>query len=211
MPAPLRAVGLLSILLPLLGGRPAVAAEALRFRIDPEQSRIDVKVGTAGLFRFAGHDHVVRVKVGQGEVSAAAADLASSTVWLTFRMADVRVTSTEGPADEIPKVQEKMAGPAVLDATRFPEARFRSLQVKGKRLGAARFGLEVLGELSLHGVTRPVSAQLVVEVQGERLVARGQIILRQTDFGMTPVSVAGVVKVKNELSLDLEVVAIRSE
>ena len=126
-------------------------------------------------------------------------------------MADVRVTSTEGPAEEIPKVQEKMVGPAVLDTARFPEARFRSLQVKGKSLGAARFELEVSGELSLHGVTRPVASRLVVDLQGERLTARGQAVLKQTDFGMTPVSVAGVVKVKNELSLEIEIVAVRSE
>jgi polyisoprenoid-binding protein YceI len=208
---PLRAVGLLSLLLLLAGGRLADAADPGRFRVDPEQSRIDVKVGTAGLFRFAGHDHGVRVKVAQGEIVAASLDLAASSVVLVFRMADVRVTTTEGPADEIPKVQEKMAGPAVLDAARFPEARFRSLRVKGKSLGATRFELDVAGELSLHGVTRPVSSHLVVDIQGERLVARGQAILKQTDFGMTPVSVAGVVKVKDELSLDLEITALRSE
>ncbi len=210
-PGPLRAVGLLSLLLPWAGGGMANAAEAHRFRVDPEQSRIDVTVGTAGLFRFAGHDHGVRVKVAQGEIVGAALDLAASSVWLAFRMADVRVTSTEGPADEIPKVQEKMAGPAVLDAARFPEARFRSLQVKGKSVGATRFELDVAGELSLHGVTRPVALHLGVDVQGARLVARGQATLKQTDFGMTPVSVAGVVKVKNELGLDIEIVAVRSE
>ena len=80
--------------------------------------------------------------------------------------------------------------------------------MSGKSLGPARFELDVTGDLTLHGATRPLSSHLVVEVQGRRLVARGTATLKQTDFGIEPVSVAGVVKVKNELALDIEIVAI---
>jgi polyisoprenoid-binding protein YceI len=186
----------------------ALAAESQRYRVDPEQSRIDVKVGTAGLFKFAGHDHGVRVKVAKGEIVGDPRALAACSVSLDFSMADVRVVTSEGAESDIPKVQEKMAGPAVLDAARFPQARFRSGRVTGKSLGPARFELDVAGELTLHGATQPVSSRLVVEIQGKRLVARGQATLKQTDFGIEPVSVAGVVKVKNELDLDLEIVAL---
>jgi polyisoprenoid-binding protein YceI len=204
--SPLRAVGLLGLLFgTLVPG--AVAADARRYRVDPEASRIDVKVGTAGLFKFAGHDHGVRVKVRRGEIVAAATDLSASSVTLVFSMADVRVVSSEGPAADIPKVQEKMAGPAVLDTGRFPEATFRSLRVTGRKLGPIRFELDLVGELTLHGVTRPLSARISVEVKSDRLVARGQATLKQSDFGIDPVSVAGVVKVKNELALDLEIAA----
>ena len=40
-----------------------------------------------------------------------------------------------------------------------------------------------------------------------RMVARGRTSLKQSDFGIKPISVAGVVKVKNELAIDYEIVA----
>lgn len=207
---PLRAVGLAgwALVLGLALVSAAFAAEARRYHVDPASSRIDVKVGTAGLFRFAGHDHVVRVEVAKGEIVGDARDLSASSVSLAFSMAAVRVVSTEGPVRDLPKIQEKMASPAVLDASRFPEAHFRSTRVKGRSLGSERFELEITGDLTLHGATRPISARLLVGIEGRRLVARGRATLKQTDFGLQPVSVAGVVKVKDDLGLDVEIVAL---
>jgi hypothetical protein len=49
-------------------------------------------------------------------------------------------------------------------------------------------------------------AEDVPKVQAN-LKASGRATLRHTDFGMTPVSVAGVVKVKNELTLEFDITA----
>jgi polyisoprenoid-binding protein YceI len=205
---PGRAVGLAALILAVAVAVPGAAGESRRFAVDPGKSRIVVKVGTAGLFRFAGHDHVVEVRVARGEVVGDSEDPGKSSLWLSFETAAVRVVSSEGPADEIPKVQEKMAGPAVLDVARFPEARFASRRVSGRVIkGPELFELDVEGELTLRGVTRPLAARVTVELRGPSLVARGQVRFKQTDFGMEPVSVAGLVKVKNELLLELEIIA----
>jgi polyisoprenoid-binding protein YceI len=185
-----------------------LAAESWPYDVDPESSHIDVKVGTAGLLRFAGHDHGVRVKVANGEIIGDPRDVSVASVSLAFSMADVRVLTTEGRSRDIPKIQEKMLSAAVLDVSRFPDARFRSTRVEGRSLGTERFELQVTGDLTLHGTTRPISARLLVVVEGRRLVARGRATIKQTDFGIEPVSVAGVVKVKNDLRLDMEIVAL---
>jgi polyisoprenoid-binding protein YceI len=180
-----------------------------RFRVDGARSRVDVTVGKAGLFRFAGHAHVVRAPVARGEVIADPEALAVSTVWLGFDTAEIRVLSSEGPADEIPEVQEKMASPSVLDVVRFPEVRFESRRVSGRAAEKpGDFELQVLGELTLHGATRPVTAKLRAELRADLLVVKGTLRFKQSDFGIHPVSVAGVVKVKDELVLDVEVVAL---
>ena len=188
---------------------PARALEARRFRVDAAKSRIDVTVGTAGLFRFAGHDHAVRVPVAEGEIVADPDILAACSFWLRFESAAIRVVAGDEPADDVPKVQEKMAGPAVLDVARFPEARFDSRRVSGQvGKGPGLFDLDVLGDLTLRKTTKPVAARVAVELHGARLVARGQVRFKQTDFGIDPVSVAGLVKVKNELLLDFEILAV---
>jgi hypothetical protein len=51
---------------------------------------------------------------------------------------------------------------------------------------------------------------LRVEVGGDTLKASGQLVLRQTEYGITPVTVAGVVKVKDELKIDYAFVATKA-
>ena len=43
---------------------------------------------------------------------------------------------------------------------------------------------------------------------GDRLTATGKFVIKQTDFGITPISVGGVVKVKNELNITFTIVAL---
>jgi hypothetical protein len=60
------------------------------------------------------------------------------------------------------------------------------------------------GTLSLHGKTRSVSFH-IVRSSGHY---RGDVILKQRDFGITPVMVAGgTVKVKDEMKIDLDISA----
>lgn len=203
----LRAVGL--ALAGALSAADAFSAEAERrtCAIVPAESRVDVEVGTGGLFKFAGHEHVVRIPVHEGEVTAVPGDVAASAVRLVFRTGESRVLSSEGPAEDVPKVQEKMRSPSVLDVAAFPEATFVSKKVSGEFAEKGALALVIEGELRLRDQTRPVKATVQVERQEDKLVVSAKLPLRQTDFGIQPVSVAGVVKVKNELQLDLHAVA----
>lgn len=183
------------------------AAESRAYAIDPSASAVTIQVGRAGLFKFAGHEHEVLAPVARGEVRADPLDLPRSSVSLELRSAALVVTGRGEPPDDVPKVQEAMVGPKVLDATRFPAILFRSRQVGGRRVAETAYELEVTGDLELRGVTRSLTVPLRVEVAGETLLATGRLVLRQSDFGIEPISVAGVVKVKNELKIDVRILA----
>ncbi|HET8644292.1 MAG TPA: YceI family protein [Vicinamibacteria bacterium] len=185
---------------------PAGAAER-RYVVVPEQSRVTVHVGRAGLFGFAGHEHEVVGPVAQGEVATDEEQPARSTVTLEFATAALKVTGRGEPAKDVPKVQEKMLGPEVLDAQRHPRVSFRSTSVSATPAGAGAWDLKVRGDLTLHGVTRPVDLPVRVTRAGDDLRATARTTIRHTDFGMKPVSVAGVVKVKNELTLEFDIAA----
>ncbi len=59
-------------------------------------------------------------------------------------------------------------------------------------------------KLTLHGQTRPVK----VEVEGQSGRYHGSAQLKQTAFGITPITVGGgTVKVKNEVRVEFEIVA----
>jgi hypothetical protein len=63
--------------------------------------------------------------------------------------------------------------------------------------------------LSLHGVTREHAINAQLSVSGNSLRARGEFSLRQTDYRIKPVSVAGgTLKMKDELRFSFDIAAI---
>jgi polyisoprenoid-binding protein YceI len=82
---------------------------------------------------------------------------------------------------------------------KFPEVRFVSTSITPQDGG--RFQLR--GDLTLHGTTRPVEFPLTVS----NAHYAGSVKLKQTDFGITPVTVAGgTVKVKDVIEVVFEIV-----
>jgi polyisoprenoid-binding protein YceI len=110
----------------------------------------------------------------------------------------LKVLDPQMSPDKRQQVQERMLGPEVLDVARFPRITFESIGVE--QAGPDR--LLVRGQLSLHGVTRPV----VVNVRTENGRYVGSSALKQREFGITPISIAGgSVKVKDELKIEFDV------
>jgi polyisoprenoid-binding protein YceI len=168
-----------------------------------------VRVGKAGVFGFAGHEHEVVAGSFEGTVLADAENLNRSSVELKFAAASLRVTGKGEPQKDVPKVQEAMVGPKCLDVSRYPDIRFRSKAVSGKHT-QDHYDLEIRGDLTVHGVTRALAVPVRVDIAADRLTAKGRTVIRQTDFGITPITKAGVVKVKDELALEWTLVARRS-
>jgi polyisoprenoid-binding protein YceI len=56
--------------------------------------------------------------------------------------------------------------------------------------------------LNIHGVSREVSVPVRLVLTEDTIRATGGTRLQQTAFGIQPISIGGVVKVKDELELD---------
>jgi polyisoprenoid-binding protein YceI len=184
----------------------SAAPSAHQYKIDVAASRMVIHVGKTGLFRFAGHEHEIVAPVRSGTATVDADHIERSSVEMTFSAAQLRVTGRGEPPKDVPKVQQAMVGPECLDAPRFPEIRFVSTLVGGKAV-ANGFDLMVRGTLTLHGFSHAVTLPVHLTVDTDSVVATGTMTLRQTDFGMRPISVAGVVKVQDAVTLEWRVVA----
>jgi polyisoprenoid-binding protein YceI len=177
------------------------------YAVDGGASRVSIEVGKAGLLKLAGHEHTVTAEGLSGEVVVDTEAVERSSVRVAFAATALRVTDSEGPADDVPKVQATMSGPKVLDVERFPEIRFSSTAVGGRKGSGETWDITVAGELDLHGIRRSITIPLRVTRTAESLVAEGTLRLRQRDYAIEPVSVGGVVKVKDELVVTLKIVA----
>jgi polyisoprenoid-binding protein YceI len=186
---------------------PSAWAAPRSYVIDPAASSVRIHVGKSGAFSFAGHTHDVVAPAVAGEIAADPADLGASRVSLAFEAGALKVLPEGEPAGDPPKVEAAMLGPKVLDVARFPTITFKSQRVTGREAGGGAYLLEIAGEMALHGVTRALTLPVRVEVAGDTLTATGKAVLRHDQFGMQPVSVAGVVKVKNEVQVAYRFVA----
>jgi polyisoprenoid-binding protein YceI len=201
----------------LLGWLVVFAAAAARleaqpeaYAIDPTASHVRIHLGRAGLMKFLGHDHEIEAPVAEGRVEVVDGDPTRSRVALRFESAQLSVVPGSEPAGDIPKVEERMRGPEVLEVTRYPEIRFASTSVRGQAGADARFRLVVAGMLTLRGRSFPVEIPLEVVRDGAGIEARGEVGLKLRDLGIEPPSVAGVVKVANGFKLEIEIRAGRA-
>src|SRR5262249_21768231 len=113
------------------------------------------------------------------------------------------------PAGDVAEVQRTMLGPECLDVARFPTIHFASTSVTGLGRQPDEHRIAVRGTLTLHGVTRPITVPGHIEFKDNAIEASGTLTIRQTEFGIRPISKGGVVNVKDELTIEWRLVARR--
>jgi polyisoprenoid-binding protein YceI len=189
-----RILKLLRLVLPLaMVGLVAGGAQGQVHSIDTVNSKVVVHAFKSGLFSGFADNHEVEAPIAEGSI-----DESASRVRFVIDSRRLRVLDPQLSPDKRRQVQERMIGPDVLDSDRYPQIEFESTKVEQTAAGS----LLVTGKLSLHGAVRPIS----LTVSSENGRYRGTCSLKQRDFGITPVSIAGgTVKVKNELKIDFEI------
>jgi polyisoprenoid-binding protein YceI len=181
-----------ALLFALLLASAAVSAQPTS--IDTQRSSVTVRVYKSGLFSGFAHNHIITAPV-----SAAALDTTQRTASLTFNVVDMKVVDSEGSESDRQEIEATMKGPKVLDSAQFPAISFRSTRVDE----TSPQHYKVIGELTLHGQSRELSFSVVL-TEG---IYKGALTLKQTDFGITPVKIAGgTVRVKDEIEISFEIV-----
>jgi polyisoprenoid-binding protein YceI len=189
---------LLAFLIGLPCLSPAAAASFDSREIDAAHSTIKVHVYKSGFLSAFGHNHEIQAPIQSGEVKES--DPASVELRVDARK--LKVLDPEVSEGTRAQIQETMASVEVLDVAHFPEIRFLSTSVEAKGPGH----WIAHGSLALHGKEQPIAVE--VALKGERY--RGSASLKQTDFGITPVTVAGgTVKVKDEVKIEFEIVLLK--
>lgn len=175
----------------------AVPAGARVYEIDPDASVVTLRVYRAGPFARLGHNHVI-TSTGESGMAWVAAEPGQSGFVVRVPVAGLEVDDPaaraaagqdfpgEVPADAREGTRRNMLRPEVLDGDRYPE-----IVVRAAALGGTWESPVAEVRITLRSETRPLSVPLAIEVQGNALVARGSFQVLQSEFGITPFSVAG--------------------
>jgi len=188
--------------------RTAVRAASAEYRVDSARSRATIHVGKAGMFGFiAGHTHEVVGPIEAGTIEVDLEQPSRSRVRLTIVASALKVAAAGEPKGDAPKVQEAMEGPKVLDVARYPRITFESRTITAKARRGNALDLNVSGQLTIRDVVQPVTAPVHVDLTDGALTAAGRFAIKQSAFGIEPISVGGVVAVKDALEIEFSIAA----
>ena len=168
-----------------------------RYAIAPELSEIRFLVYRAGPLAALGHNHVVQARQMRGEIwvtpTAADAGMDPDIPLSGLQVDDATARATEGDtfvtmpdAEAIAGTTRNMLGEKVLDATRYPRLQIHSVAVKG-----TAHQPDVTIRITLHGREQTLTVPVHLNMTPVGLQARAEFEVRQSDYGITPMSVLG--------------------
>ena len=181
----------------------AQAQDSVVYTLAPS-SVLEVKTGKAGLFGFAGHEHIIRARAFSGRIVYRPDSVAASRVEITVRTDSLEVL-TPPDTEEIRKVTAAMRT-QTLDVASYPEIRLVSQRIEGTAPT-----LRVTAALTIRGRTRDIPIAVEVLIGADTLRARSNFAIKQTDFGIRPFrgGPAGTVRVADRVTFSIDAIAIR--
>jgi polyisoprenoid-binding protein YceI len=176
------------------------------YAIDPGVSRFAVRAFASGMFSAFGHNPTLAVRDFEGE--ARFSPEAPDEAQLRMKIKAGSLTVTDDMSDKDRRQLERTMNQEVLDTSRYSDIVFESVKVSASKAGDGQFFVNLVGTLTLHGVSNRQAVAVQIALMGDMLRAHGEFSLLQSAYGIKPVSVAGgALKVKDELKCSFDIVA----
>jgi polyisoprenoid-binding protein YceI len=176
------------------------------YAIDSNMSRFTVKAFASGLLSGLGHNPTLAIRGYSGTAKVAPDSLENASLQVRIQADSLTVTDDVSQKDR-QDIESRMKQD-VLETSRFSEIAFDSTQISASKSGDGPFTAAITGDLTLHGVTQSLTFNAQVVVSGTTIRGFGEFSVRQTDYDITLVSVAGgTLKVKDELKISFDILA----
>jgi len=176
------------------------------YAFDPRVSRFTVRAYAGGLLSAFAHNPTFAVRKFNAQLAMDPASPTMTTLKMVVDALSLELTDNVSESDR--KEITRIMRDEVLEVERFPTIEFLSARVDAQDLGGGRYHASVTGPFALHGVTRDVTIEADAVMLGSSLRVYGDLPIRQSEFGIAPVSVAAqAIKVKDELKCSFDLVA----
>ena len=184
-----------------------VASGVAHYRVDAAASKFTVQAFAEGLLSAFGHDPVFGIREFQGEAEFVPGTFENASLKLTIKASSLTLVNDikEKDRQEIERVMRD----EVLEIAKYSEIVFESNNISLSRSGPDRYRARVIGDLTLHGVTQKnIWLNGEVSLTPDGLRAKGDFMLKQSDYKIKLVSVAGgTLKIKNEVKGSFDILA----
>ena len=177
-----------------------------RYAIDTRGSRVTIRAFAGGPLSLIGHNPVIAARdvSGESRLARGTLEVKELRISIATRSLSVQSDMSDGDRREIERTMRE----EVLETERYPVITFEGSKVTIEQPSGGPVRADVEGTLTLHGISRPHRMPVQVFFMGDTLRAQGAFEIRQTDFAIALVSVAGgVLKIRNELQCSFDLVA----
>ncbi len=180
----------------------------MRYVIAPKECKLTVKAFAAGMLSSLAHNPTFAVRKFDGEVELETNGGPSGSLKLKIVSDSIELIDEFSPRErwDIMHIMQD----EILEVAKFPEILYDAptSRTTVKSAGGVHYDVNMKGDLKLHGVTRALPVGARVLLREDSLRASGDFSIRQPDFQLKPVTVAGsMMKVKEEIKLTFDVVA----
>jgi len=185
-----------------------MAVNVIRYTIDRRASKFTVQAFADGFLSMLGHSPTFAARDYEGVVECDPETGEGASFILKVNAGSLELLDDLSSSDRR-RITETMHDD-VLESEDYPEIVYDcpASDMTVQRTGDGEFDVSLNGNLTLHGVTNkhPIAGKVIANP--DMLRTFGEFQVRQTDFDIKPVSVAGgILKVKDELMCVFDIVA----
>ena len=185
------------------------APATVRYVIDTSHSKFMARAFAGGILWFKGHDHHLAARDFTGEVELTPDSITPASLHLVVKAASL-VETGEAFTEPQKEIINKELREIVLHPDRYPDITFQSTSVSAKPSGGAGHDVKIIGNLTLHGVTRREEIPVRVTTQGNEMRAIGEFSIDRGDYGVKATSAFhGMVRVRDKVKFTFDIVARR--
>jgi polyisoprenoid-binding protein YceI len=173
------------------------------FSIVPEESEVNYEVGET----FIDKGNVFNVAVGvtkqvSGDITIDYANPQNSTIGpITIDIS--QFASDSGRRDNF--IRDRF-----LESSKYPLATFTVTKIEGlPAVGeeGVDYPLKITGDLTVKETTKPVTFDATVRLEGDQLTGTATTSVLMSDFGVGPISIAGILETQDEAKITINFVA----
>src|ERR1044071_2563061 len=187
----------------------AVPPATVTYNLDASQSKFMAHANRSGLLWFKGKSHHLAASDFSGQVELTPETITPASLHLVVKAASLHETGAAF-TDQQKQIIDKELKDIVLLPDQYPDITYQSTNVTAKGLGAGRYDVKINGNLTLHGVTRPVTIPATVTLNGSTLRATGEFSIDRDDYKVKATSAAhGLVRVDDDIKFEFDIVGRR--
>lgn len=160
-----------------------------KFLIDSGASRFTVKAFAGGMTAGLGHNPTIAIREFSGRAEFQPGSLDAATLSVSVRANSLRVE--DEMRDDDRSTLERIMNEEVLATSKHPDVSYQSGDITAMKISEGIYKVEIRGKLTLNGITRRQNVTAQVSVGPYNLRANGNFEIRQSEFDIRRVNVAG--------------------
>jgi polyisoprenoid-binding protein YceI len=182
----------------------------VRYQLDPGSSRFTVQGFATGMLSVMAHNPTLGVRDFTGQIQFAPESLAEAAFGMVVQAASLEVLGSVKEQDR-QEIVSRMRQ-EVLETATYPQIKFQSTSISATRIADNWYRVQIQGELSLHGVTRPQAVDAQLRILDNEIRLSGEFPLLLSAYRIKKVTaLGGMITLKDELKLSFDLAGQKEE